>query len=408
LSAESPFRIRSFRHQWTADLAVSWAFEMETMVLGWYVLTTTGSVVMLTLFASLQYVGTLLAPTFGAIGHRIGNRKLFCAMRLAYATLAVLLALAAFTGTLSPLVLLAYAATIGIVRPSDMAIRFTLIGETVPGASLMTASGIQRTTSDSARFTGYLTGAGLFTLLGIEITILCIASLYALGLAFTLQLPDSGTRPAKPQSGGSAMTTHWADLRETVVYVLATPTLLAIMYLALLVNATAFPLINGLLPIVARDVFGSDQVGLSYLAAGFAAGALAGSITLSRMGSRIHPARAMMVSCILWYVLIVVFAHAPSLESGIVLMVLGGFAQSFCIVPMSVVLLHVTEQQFRSRIMGIRIMAVYGVPVGLLCAGPLIAQYGYPAIATLYCIVGLVCTGLALALWHKNLWQGRF
>jgi len=365
-------------------------------------------VVMLTLFASLQYAGTLLAPTFGAIGHRIGNNRLFWLMRLAYAVLAASLALAAFADALSPAVLFAYAAAIGLVRPSDMAIRFTLIGETVPGASLMAASGIQRTTSDSARLAGYLSGAALFTLLGVEYTVLCIAVLYAMGLAFTLRLPDSPTQAATPQNGASAMRTHVTDLRDTVLHVIATPTLLAIMYLALLVNATAFPLINGLLPIVARDVFGSDQVGLSYLAAGFAAGALAGSITLSRLGSRVNPARAMMVSCITWYVLIVVFAHAPSLESGIVLMVLGGFAQSFCIVPMSVVLLHVAEQQFRSRIMGIRIMAVYGVPVGLLCAGPLIAHFGYPATATAYCLLGLACTGLALAIWHRPLWHQRF
>ena len=381
---------------------------METLVLSWYVLTTTGSVVMLTVFASLQYVGTLLAPTFGAIGHRIGNRKLFCAMRLAYTVLATLLTLAAFAGMLSPPVLLFYAAAIGIVRPSDMAIRLTLIGETVPGPSLMAASGIQRTTSDSARLVGYLSGAGLFTLLGIEITILCIASLYAASLVFTLRLPESSAQTSEPRNSGSAMLSHWADLRETALYVLATPTLLAIMYLALLVNATAFPLINGLLPIVARDVFGSDQIGLSYLAAGFAAGALAGSIVLSRLGNRIHPGRTMMMSCLAWYILIILFAHATALETGVFLMMLCGFAQSLCIVPMSVVLLHVADQQFRSRVFGIRIMAVYGVPLGLLCAGPLIARYQYPLTATLYCIVGLACTGIALAVWHRYLWRRHF
>lgn len=381
---------------------------METLILSWYVLTTTGSVVMLTVFASLQYVGTLLAPTFGAIGHRIGNRKLFCAMRLTYAVLAALLTLAAFAGTLSPPVLLFYAASIGIVRPSDMAIRLTLIGETVPGPSLMAATGIQRTTSDSARLAGYLSGAGLFTLLGIEFTILCIAGLYAASLAFTLRLPDSPAQNPESGNGGSAVLAHWADLRETALYVLATPTLLAIMYLALLVNATAFPLINGLLPIVARDVFGSDQVGLSYLAAGFAAGALAGSIVLSRLGNRIHPARTMMLSCFAWYALMIIFASTTTLKTGVVLMVLCGFAQSLCIVPMSVVLLQVADQQFRSRVFGIRIMAVYGVPLGLLCAGPLIANYQYPLTAVLYCVVGLLCSVVALAVWHKSLWNRRF
>ena len=42
--ALAPFRIRSYRFQWPADLLVSWAFEMETLILGWYVLVETGSV----------------------------------------------------------------------------------------------------------------------------------------------------------------------------------------------------------------------------------------------------------------------------------------------------------------------------------------------------------------------------
>ena len=35
---------------------------METLILGWYVLVETGSVVLLTVFGALQYGGTLIAP----------------------------------------------------------------------------------------------------------------------------------------------------------------------------------------------------------------------------------------------------------------------------------------------------------------------------------------------------------
>ena len=43
-SALAPFRIRNYRFQWPADLLTSWAFEMETLILGWYVLVETGAV----------------------------------------------------------------------------------------------------------------------------------------------------------------------------------------------------------------------------------------------------------------------------------------------------------------------------------------------------------------------------
>ena len=42
--ALAPFRVRSFRFQWPADVATSWAFEMETLILGWYVPVETQSV----------------------------------------------------------------------------------------------------------------------------------------------------------------------------------------------------------------------------------------------------------------------------------------------------------------------------------------------------------------------------
>src|SRR3978361_2464937 len=96
LGALAPFRIRSYRFQWPADLLTSWAFEMETLILGWYVLVETGSVLMLTLFASLQHVGTLIAPMFGVMGDRLGHRNVLCGMRTVYATLASVLMVCVF------------------------------------------------------------------------------------------------------------------------------------------------------------------------------------------------------------------------------------------------------------------------------------------------------------------------
>ena len=75
ITALAAFRTRSFRFQWPADLCTAWALEMETLILGWYVLTETGSVVLLTVFGSLLFVGTLVSPLLGVLGDRLGLRK---------------------------------------------------------------------------------------------------------------------------------------------------------------------------------------------------------------------------------------------------------------------------------------------------------------------------------------------
>jgi MFS family permease len=110
VSALEPFRVRAFRFQWPADLATSWAFEMETIILGWYVLVETRSVLLLTVFASLQHIGTLIAPMFGVMGDRIGHRNMLCGMRAIYATLATTLMTFAFVGLLTPYYVLTIAA----------------------------------------------------------------------------------------------------------------------------------------------------------------------------------------------------------------------------------------------------------------------------------------------------------
>src|SRR6201747_1572182 len=109
-SALTPFRIRNYRFQCPADLLTSWAFEMETLILGWYILVETGSVLLLTLFASLAYTGTLIAPMFGVVGDRIGHRDLLAMMRTIYALLAATLMTLALTGYLAPVYVFVVAA----------------------------------------------------------------------------------------------------------------------------------------------------------------------------------------------------------------------------------------------------------------------------------------------------------
>ena len=83
-------------------MLTSWAFEMEFLILGWYILVETGSVVALTIFGSLMFIGTLVAPMFGVFGDRIGHRNLLAGMRAIYAVLATTMMTLALTGLINP------------------------------------------------------------------------------------------------------------------------------------------------------------------------------------------------------------------------------------------------------------------------------------------------------------------
>jgi MFS family permease len=289
------FRSRSFRFQWPADLLTSWASEMETLILGWYVMVHTGSVLLLTLFGSLQFLGTLAAPMFGVLGDRLGSRALLCAIRLTCGLLAVTLMGLDAAGLLTPALVLLLAAVGGIVRPNDLVMRNALIGETVGGHHLMGALALSRTTQDSARVAGALAGAGLSAHLGVAGAYLFVTTFYAVSLALTFRV--SGGRPVPdPGSSGPAgerasphrvpRPSGWRDLADGLVYVWTTPKVLAAMCLAFLVNLTAYPLTGGLLPYVARDIYRIDATGLGLLVGSFSLGALLGSIGMVRSALR--------------------------------------------------------------------------------------------------------------------------
>src|SRR5262245_59503875 len=163
----APFRVRSFRFQWPADLLVSWAFEMESLILGWYVIVNTGSVLLLTTFGSLQFLGTLAAPMFGVLGDRLGGRAVLCVLRAGFTLLAIVLMILAFADRLSAGWVFAVAALAGIFRPNDLVMRNSLIGDTIPRVHLMGAIGMSRATMDSARVAGALAGATLTSTLGM-------------------------------------------------------------------------------------------------------------------------------------------------------------------------------------------------------------------------------------------------
>ena len=66
------------------------------------------------------------------------------------------------------------------------------------------------------------------------------------------------------------------------------------MWLACLVNFSAFPLSMGLMPYVAKNVYGLDQTGLGMLVASFAVGALIGSIAVALRRNALGSGRLMI------------------------------------------------------------------------------------------------------------------
>jgi MFS family permease len=194
------------------------------------------------------------------------------------------------------------------------------------------------------------------------------------------------------------------DLKEGMAYVWTTPRMRAAIWIAFLANLTAYPLSNGLLPYIAREIYGTNQTGLGYLSASFAVGSLVGSILLSLIGG-IRVARLMIAATVMWYAALLVFVQMQSVPTAVTCLMLAGFSQSLCMISIAVILMRAASEHFRGRVMGVRMLAIYSLPLGLLAAGSLIEEIGFAATGTLYAAAGLTLMLAIVLHWRADLWH---
>ncbi len=395
----APFSVRSFRFQWPADLATSWAFEMEVLILGWYVLVESGSVMMLVIYGALQYSGSVLSPLLGVASDRLGCRRLMLITRGIYAALALAMTMLAATGVLTPAIVLVLASIGGVLRPSDLMLRNALIAQTLPSEMLIGALGLSRTTYDSARIAGALAGVGLLGAFGMVPAYAVITVMYV--LSFLLTLGVAG----RPGSHEAPRLSPLRDLHDAVLQVWRTPEVFGAMSVAFIVNFFSYPFVLGLLPYIAREIYGVDQFSLGVLGASFSAGALIGSTLLGSNRISLGAGRSMLIFACVWFVLTFAFGRVTSMAGGVAILALVGLAQSLCITPLAAVMLRGAHEEFLSRVMGMRILAIMGLPLGLLVSGPVIDAIGFTATSTVYSIAGLCITVFVAVRWRAVLWS---
>ncbi len=116
-------------------------------------------------------------------------------------------------------------------------------------------------------------------------------------------------------------------------------------------------------------------------------------------------ARTMLWTGGLWFAATLLFGQTTTLALGLALLFFAGFVQSFCLTPLAAVMLRSAGEAMRGRVMGMRMLAIWGLPLGLLAAGPMIARFGYATTTFVYASLGLASTVAIAYFWREALWH---
>jgi hypothetical protein len=163
-------------------------------------------------------------------------------------------------------------------------------------------------------------------------------------------------------------------------------------------NVLVFPY-QQLLPVFARDVLGTDAIGLGALGAASGAGSFAGATMIASVGQVPRSGLLFWVGSCLMCVCLVGFALAGNFPLALGLVALGGLGQAAFASLQSTIVLGRASDQLRGRAMGALTLAIGCAPIGTLGLGAVSVLIGAPlavALSAGLCavLVGLVTTRL--------------
>ena len=385
---------------WLGDLALSTAEFMEILILSWYILGQTEPPLVLGIFAALRFTGTVIAPFFGVIVDSLGRRRIYIFARISFVILSSSIFILTLFDLLSVIAVLIIAALVGLSRSLDMIVRQSVLPIIVSSSQLQNGVALLRTGRDMTQIIGPVFGGILLESVGIGKSYLLIIALHLFSLLFVFLIPGV------PNTAIKTAQSMFENLKGGFSYVKVNPFLFGLLAVAFIVNLTAFPLNNTLLTVIARQVMEIDAAGLGWLMGTYSAGSLLGSLLIGYFSTMDRAGRAMVVGSIFWHIGILIMAYMQWFYVSLPVLFFVGISQSFAMVTMSMMLLKYTSAEMRGRVLGLRQLAVYGLPVGVLISG-FIAENSDVSLALIFNgLLGLFILVLAIAKWPE-MWQRR-
>jgi MFS family permease len=357
IGGEPPSRVITgpVRRFMVARFAVSAAFQIQGVAVGWYIYALTGSALDLGLVGLAMFLpAASLALVAGQIIDRYPRRQVLLAAWTLQALSATGIAVLAFLGRGSVELVFLLIACFGAGRAFDQPAQASLLPSLVPVAQFARVTPLNSLVNQFAVIIGPGLGGLLFAAgewlfkLGAPVAFCGTVVMYLLGLAAVATLPNTPARPAEPFSprsflGGIDFIRRAAAVRGAITLD---------MFGVFFGGATA------LLPIFARDILMIGPIGLGLLRSTPAIGALAAGLYLARHPLERHVGRRMLFAVAVYGVATIALGLSRSLPLSIVALAIIGAADVVSVVVRSTLVQTATPDAIRGRVSAVNSLFV--------------------------------------------------
>ena len=369
----------------------TWA---QQVAMGWLVYRLTGSALLLGVVAFCANVGILVfGNVAGVLADRIDRRRGIVVTQSLMLVQATLLALLTATGTIATWHIVVLALWLGTCMAFDLPMRQSMYLLFVDDRrDLPNAIALNSLLVNLARVIGPAVAGGL---LAVTSEAVCFAlnalSFLAVIGAFLMMHWPAHRRPEK-------VTGMWSSFVEGARYAAALPPVRALLALVAILAWTIAPY-SALMPVYAKDIYGSGPNALGWLLASAGAGALVSTLYLANRPTIRGLASIIVRAAATSGVALAAFAYTRHYALALVLMVFVGGGLILAAASTNTILQTIVEDRLRGRVAAFYTLAFIGVaPLGNLAAGVLAQWVGVPMT---FLVNGVIALFGALWLWRR-------
>jgi MFS family permease len=374
---------RDFRVLWFGACFSSIGTWMQSLAENWLVLSLTASAFYLGLDAFLQQLPIMLFTLIGGVvADRYDRRLTLMASQWVQLSTAAALAALVYFGVVEIWHILLLSFITGTAQAFGGPAYQSLIPSLVSKQDLTNAIALNSIQFNVARMLGPLLAGGTLVVLkrwGVaDMTALAICfAINALSfLAVILSLMSLHLK----HTFAARAHNMFDELKQGLAYVHEQRSIRALMVLG---AATAFfglPMLT-LLPVFARDVFGSGVEGYSVLLSFSGAGAVAGAMVVAWLGHFRHMGSTTLLVQACFGVLIALIAFSPSLYLTYLLLFASGVTLMIVVSCLMSLVQLIAPNEMRGRVMSIYLVAFRGgMPLGSLVSGYAASQSSAPTV----------------------------
>ncbi len=194
----------------------------------------------------------------------------------------------------------------------------------------------------------------------------------------------------EPQAMRPGAKSPWQDLKEGLRYIVAQPTIRAILLIVSLSSSFGYS-VAALLPAWAVKILGGDATTNGLLQSARGVGALTSALMVAGLGRFQFKGKLLIVSSLLFPVLSLIFAEVRWLPLSLLILVGVGWAALLFFNLASALVQAQVPDELRGRVMGVfSLMSLGLTPIGILLAGAVAERIGEPNTVVLGSLTTLV------------------